>query len=85
MDWIQNHIKCLGITFNGIHDCIVRGDALCGLIHLFRPDLIPQYPFPADVQEGIELMDAAAFRNQLAFDFLEKEYKIQCVRQLVRK
>jgi len=79
VDWFQRTVGPLDIQVSGIHDIFVRGDVLCGTIHSFRPDLIPEYPFPPEIEEGIEISDAAAFRNQIAFDFLNDEYQLPYV------
>lgn len=79
VEWLRQAVGPLGISVSGIHDIFVSGDVLCGTIHVFRPDLIPQYPFPPEIEEGIDVMDLAAFRNQIAFDFLHEEYGLPYV------
>ena len=79
LPWFRNQVEPYGVKVEGIQDVFINGDVLCAILHRFRPDLLPEYPLPPEVQQGDDETEMAAFRNQLAFDFLRGEYSLVSV------
>ncbi|CAG7733365.1 unnamed protein product [Allacma fusca] len=79
LNWFRSHVQPYGLTVDGIQDVYVNGDVLCAIIHRFRPDLLPEFPLPPEVQQGDDAAEQASYRNQLAFDFLKGEYCLPCI------
>jgi len=73
--WAREHVEQMGLELENLLDIFAEGNALCIIIHRYRPDLISEFPLPPELEgEGMSPTEAAAFRNQLAFDILHKEY-----------
>lgn len=76
LSWLRDQVQCYSLEVNDVRDAFSEGEVLCAIIHRFRPDLI-EFPLPSE--ENVDPVDAAGFRNQIAFDLLHEEYGLQHV------